>query len=59
MEPFYAFESVSSFATDFKNPPKGGHLIVFFRVQLNQRSEEMNLKLQVEEIDGAAWLNKD
>ncbi|CDW78687.1 nudix hydrolase family protein [Stylonychia lemnae] len=58
IEPFYAFESVSSFSIDHKNPPKGGHLIVFFRVQLNQKHSEIKLKLQTEEVDGAVWVDK-
>eukprot|EP00347_Sterkiella_histriomuscorum_P002877 403366450 len=59
MEPFYAFESVSSFAVDHLTPPSGGHLIVFFRVQLNQKGEDINLKLQVDEVDAAVWLSKN
>ena len=58
LEPFYAFESVSYKVIDL-NPPSSGHLIVFFRIKLNQKGEEINLHLDPREVDGAVWMSKE
>lgn len=57
VEPFYAFESVSFFAIDHIHPPNSGHLIVFFRVHLNESADKIQLALQSDEVNGAAWLS--
>jgi len=59
MEPFYTFESVSSFVIDHLHPPNSGHLIVFFRVQLNEQAEKIQLALQSDEVNGALWLSQE
>ena len=46
LEPFYAFESVSKTVPDAQTPPRSGHLIVFFRIKLNCRGEDINLMLE-------------
>jgi 8-oxo-dGTP pyrophosphatase MutT (NUDIX family) len=42
LEPFYAFESASFKVVDVE-PPNSGHLIMFFRIKLNCKSEEITL----------------
>ena len=58
LQPYYAFESVSNFSFDM-TPPNSCHLIVFFKVKLNQKAEELQMKLLPEEVDGAVWINSE
>lgn len=58
LEPFYAFESGSRFIFG-PEPPKYSHLIIFFKVKLNQKCSEIKLKLDPMEVDGALWLSEE
>jgi hypothetical protein len=57
LEPFYAFESSSMRKIDIA-PPTSGHLIIFFRIKLNQKASQIHLQLDPHEVDGAIWLEQ-
>lgn len=63
LEPFYAFESSSMKQAEFDrtnmSPPSSGHLILFFRISLNDKCSDIQLKVDPGEVDGAAWLDKE
>jgi 8-oxo-dGTP pyrophosphatase MutT (NUDIX family) len=57
LRPYYVFESVSMRVFDGSTPPSSCHIILFFTIQLSQASNDISLKLQPAEIDGAIWLS--
>mmetsp|Transcript_38276 Transcript_38276/g.36627 ORF Transcript_38276/g.36627 Transcript_38276/m.36627 type:complete len:125 (+) Transcript_38276:589-963(+) len=60
MEPFFAFESVSRWNfTKGLFPPGSGHLIIFFRVKVEQDCDQIQLVLEEREVDAAVWLSVD
>ena len=51
------FESVSVKVRGTK-PPFSGHLVLFFKVQIDRDSAEIELKIDPEEVDCVAWLTQ-
>lgn len=57
LSPYYAFESVSVRIYDGSEPPNSCHLILFFAIELSQKSSDIELKLCPREVDAAVWLS--
>ena len=39
--------------------PSSGHLIVFYKIQLGQKAQDIKLKDQDEEVDSICWVSKE
>ncbi len=42
---------------DGSEPPSSCHLILFFTIELQQKSQDIQLKLCPREVDAAVWLS--
>jgi len=64
IEPYYLYESVTKNVTEIAGvdeefPPKSQHLVLFFLAKLGISHKDLQLKLNPEEIDAAAWVSSD
>lgn len=45
--------------TEGTNPPSNGHLIVFYKIKLSQKSEDIKLQIDPEEVNALCWITRD
>ena len=58
IEPYFVFESVSYYAFG-TTPPHNGHLVLFYKVQLDQDYQNIGIDLKDNEVDCFTWLSRD
>lgn len=58
IKPFAMFESASG-STNGTKMITSGHLIIFYKVQIDQNSDEIKIKVQKSEVQSTVWIDKD